>query len=289
MLRDRVRNVVAGTICSLAIAAAALGATPQPAVADDFSFHITYRGYLTGLRVGSGDLFGSFDGSSYRLDSAGSVSGIARLFSRYEGTAAARGSFADGATSYRAQVTGDGKESSVRLRLSGENVRRVNLNPEPTPHELEHPNLVPLTDTHRRNVLDPLRAAVTPGGFSGNRFDRSACERVLPVFTGRERIDIALSFREVRTVTAANRHGYSGPVMVCDAAYRPVAGHRDNQSGVAYVRDTARIELILAPVPGSDLLVPYRVTVTTPLGPAVLQARNFHVSGKYNSRLAQAQ
>lgn len=275
------------TIGAAAITLAALAPTTVSA-AEEYSFSVSYRAYLSGVRVGKGNLVGRFEGADYRLTASGEVSGIARLFGRHRGGSEARGSLTGGGASFQAQATGDGKTHRIRMKLDGDRVREVHVEPEPEPHRLNHPARVQITEEHQRDIVDPLRALVTVGGFDGARFDPAACDRVLPVFSGSERFDVALSYREIRTVSSARSSGYSGPALVCDARYRPIAGHRGDHSAVRYLSDEATIEIVLAPAPGSDMLLPFRVTVSTPFGPAVLQAQTFVANGSFAARAAAA-
>jgi hypothetical protein len=279
-----------GGLCGMAVVVGFAATTQMPlsgqAMADDYAFHVSYRAYLSGVRVGSGELIGHLNGADYTLTATGEVSGIARVLSRYEGKAEARGELPDGSARFRADAVGDGEAQSIRLRLDGGDVKSVTIEPEPEPHRVNHPKRVQLDDGHKRGVMDPMRALVFAGGLDGASLDPEACERTLPVFSGGSRFDLALSYRGVDTVTSPRSNGYSGPVLVCQARYRPVAGHRTDHSSVEYLRDRARIEVMLAPMPNSDLLVPYRISVSTPLGPAVLQSQTFLGSGHYNTAAA---
>jgi hypothetical protein len=101
-----------------------------------------------------------------------------------------------------------------------------------------------------------------------------ACNRSIPVFSGWHRFDIMLSYRGTREVRT--EQGYAGPVVVCEARYRPIAGHRPKAS--IKRTEEARIEIWLAPVEGTRVLLPYRAEVDTVLGRGVLQARRFEAS-----------
>lgn len=281
MRRSRPIRFLFGLTGTLALAAAGHAIHPSPAAADDYAFHVSYRAYLSGMRVGSGDLVGHLDGADYRLNATGEVNGIARIFSSYQGKSEARGTLPDGAARFRADSQGGGDARSVRMRFDGKKVESVEIEPEPEAHRREHPERVQLTGEHLRGVIDPLRALVLTGGYDGETFNSAACERTLPVFSGESRFDLALSFRSIETVASPRSNGYSGPVMVCNASYAPVAGHRNDHSAVTYLRDDARIEVTFAPLPDSDLLLPYRISVSTPFGPAVLQSQTFIGKGSY--------
>lgn len=288
MTHRSLREFVDSLMRPVAVAAFVCGvaASPSALSADEYSFHVYYHAHLNGLPVGNGWLQGRFDGSDYRLTSEGEFTGIARVLGRYQARSDARGDLQSGPARFRAQYSGDGEDHDVRLEFENRRAVGISIQPEPDPKRLAHPRRVKLEDKHRNDVIDPLSALITPGGFDGENFSRAACDRVLPIFTGGERVDFKLAYQGVRNVSSNRERRYSGPVMVCSGHYQPVAGHRSNNSSVRYMRDRAAVEIMLAPVPDSDILVPYRVSVTTPLGLAVIQAGNTSTDGRFVSRLA---
>jgi hypothetical protein len=151
--------------------------------------------------------------------------------------------------------------------MSRGDVQKVRLQPEPA----KDARRVPVLPQHLRSVLDPLSAILVrmPGGEP--LVSEKACNRSIPVFSGWHRFDIVLSYRATREVRT--EQGYAGPVIVCEARYRPIAGHRPKAS--LKRTEDARIEIWLAPVEGTRVLLPYRAEVDTVLGRGVLQARRF--------------
>src|SRR5882724_8482888 len=103
------------------------------------------------------------------------------------------------------------------------------------------------------------------------------CRRTLPNFDGRGRFDLILSFKRMGRVSA--QKGYAGPVVVCGVHYRPIAGHRANRSAIRYLTEARDIEVWYAPVAGTRILAPYRISVPTVLGEATLEANTFITTG----------
>jgi Protein of unknown function (DUF3108) len=100
-----------------------------------------------------------------------------------------------------------------------------------------------------------------------------ACKRKLAIFDGRQRADIELVFKRMDRVHADK--GYQGPAVVCTVLYKPIAGHRPERPGIKYLVETREMEMWLAPISGTRLLVPFRFSVPTPFGLGVLQATYF--------------
>jgi len=100
-----------------------------------------------------------------------------------------------------------------------------------------------------------------------------ACKRRLAIFDGRQRADIELVYKRMDQVHAEK--GYAGPVVVCMALYRPIAGHRPERSAIKYLVAQRDMEIWLAPIAGTRVLVPFRFSVPTPFGLGTLQATYF--------------
>jgi len=100
-----------------------------------------------------------------------------------------------------------------------------------------------------------------------------ACQRTLPIFDGRRRYDLKLAFKRIDTVKADK--GYQGPVVVCTMLYRPIAGHRPERPAIKYLVEQRDMEMWLAPIAGTRVLVPFRFSIPTPFGLGVLQATYF--------------
>jgi hypothetical protein len=123
-------------------------------------------------------------------------------------------------------------------------------------------------------VLDPLSALLIPTGDGG--VSEAACRRVLPVFDGRRRYDLGLSFKRIEQVKASN--GYAGPAVVCSIVFQPIAGHQRGSPLLTFLTDGRDVEMALAPIAGTRLLAPFRITATYMLGNVVMQATRFEAT-----------
>jgi hypothetical protein len=93
------------------------------------------------------------------------------------------------------------------------------------------------------------------------------------VFDGHRRFDLKLAFKRIDTVKA--ERGYAGPAVVCAVTFQPLAGHRSSSTMVKFLTQGRDIEMAFAPVAGTRLLAPFRITIVNMLGNVVVQANRF--------------
>ncbi len=111
----------------------------------------------------------------------------------------------------------------------------------------------------------------TPG--TGNPLSPEACHRTMAIFDGRLRYDLQFAFKRMDHVKSEK--GYDGPVVVCTVYFLPIAGYVPSRAAIRYISRQRDIEVWLAPVAGTRVLVPYRAQGPTPIGKVVLEANQF--------------
>ena len=135
---------------------------------------------------------------------------------------------------------------------------------------------MPMTEAHRRGVVDPLTAGLVPAPAAGDILAPAACERTLAMFDGGHRFDMALAFK--RMDAAKTEPGYGGPVVVCGMTYRPISGHSPTGWRVKHLIGREGMEMWFAPLGGARLLAMYRISIPTMVGTAVLSATRFEAA-----------
>ena len=235
-------------------------------------FEARYSVTIAGIPVGQGAWIADITQDQYTTAASGRVTGIARVLTDGEGFGAARGHVNSGRlvpSSYAVTVTADHRPDEVRMAFARGGVKELQVEP-PTPYS---PDRVPITEAHRRGVVDPLSAGLVPVGGTGEVLAPEACQRTVQIFDGRQRYDLALSFKHMAQVKAEK--GYEGPVVVCMVAYHPLAGHRPDRPAVRQLTESRDMEIWFAPVAGTRFLAPFRISMPTVIGTAVLEAEQF--------------
>ncbi|MDP2357706.1 MAG: DUF3108 domain-containing protein [Beijerinckiaceae bacterium] len=264
------RMAIAGALATGPLAAVTFA--PSSAAAAD-SLKVGYSIRLLGLSMGSAGLNATLSPSSYNMEISAQLSGLASVVSRAQGGARSSGSIEQGRVMSRTYATAssNSKETrTVRMALNSGAVRSVEVSPPLDPH----PDRVPVTDAHKRGVIDPLSALVMP--VAGRELiGPASCERTIPIFDGYARFDVTLSYAGTQQVRSA---AYTGPVAVCKARYKAIAGHRANRKQTNYMENNRQIEVWLMPVEGARVVTPYKIALATQIGQLVIEATRVSVA-----------
>lgn len=231
-----------------------------------------YSATLAGIPIGSGSWTIEAAETQYTATVNGSTSGLLRAFTGGQGNATSRSTLNGGkvvSSIYAATITTRKHTDSIRITISNGNVKDFRIDP---PQDAD-PERVPITDAHQHNVLDPMTASMVRMSGNGDILSPEACERTLAVFDGRLRYDLQFAFKRMDNVKA--KKGYAGPVVVCAAYFSPIAGFVPSRSAIKYLSKQREMEIWLAPIAGTRVLVPYRAQSPTPVGQAVLEASEF--------------
>ena len=267
-MRHLIRNLLLTSVTLvLAMSALAVPASAQTRL------EARYSATIAGIPIGTGSWGIDVTDAQYSAAVNGTTSGLLRAFTGGQGTATARGTLSGGrlASIYAANITGrnNKKFDSIRITISNGNVKDYKVDP-PVDHD---PDRVPITEASQRGVLDPMTAALVRMPGNGNLLVPEACNRTQEIFDGRLRYDMQFSFKRMDKVKATK--GYSGPVVVCSAYFIPVAGFIPSRTAIRYLAKQRDMEVWLAPITGTRVLVPYRAQGPTPIGQAILEASEF--------------
>ncbi|HET7849508.1 MAG TPA: DUF3108 domain-containing protein [Pseudolabrys sp.] len=231
-----------------------------------------YIASIAGIPIGRGSWVIDIDDDHYTAAASGVTTGLVRVFTGGQGTSAAHGKIVAGENAssvYASTIKTSRKTDEVRLVVKGGVVRESKVDP---PID-DDPRRVPVTREHHHGIVDPMTAALlrTPG--AGSALSPLACHRTLPIFDGRVRYDLQLAFKRMDLVKA--QKGYQGPVVVCAVYFKPIAGFVPSRAAVRYLAKQREMEIWLAPIEGTRVLVPFKAQGPTPIGLAVLQATQF--------------
>jgi hypothetical protein len=231
-----------------------------------------YSATLSGVQIGKGSWVIDIGDDQFSAAATGMTTGLLRVFATGDGNGTSRGAVrGDSLTPalFVSTIHNDKRVEELKIVMSAGSVKDLAVEPPTMPH----PDRVPLTDAHRRGIVDPLSASLIRVPGNDDLAGPEVCRRTLPVFDGRMRFDLQLKFLRIEKVQA--QKGYQGPVAVCGVRFVPVAGHVPERPAIKYLAAAQDMEMWLAPIAGTRIVVPYKLSIPTPLGRGVLEATQF--------------
>jgi Protein of unknown function (DUF3108) len=276
-----------GTSGRAARAFAAAVLLAAPACAEDAkwpsSVSSRYKLSFNGFEVGSYSFESTSNGKTYAATSSANVSALFGAF-KWKGTITASGAVTPEnprPVSYQMNYRTKSKAGLVRLGFdNASSIKSLAVEPKKDPN----PEAVPVKPEHMKSVFDPMSAimAMTHAG-AGN-----PCSKKLAVFDGKVRFNLTLSPKGQERLTEAKPSGQPKELHICKVKYDPVAGHKPKDFANPWV-DYGAIEIALRPVPSAGVYVPYRITVPTTLGAAVMVADRIDITAPNNIVIALTQ
>ncbi len=241
-----------------------------------------YKLSFNGFDVGAYSFESTSNGKTYSATSTANVSAMFGAF-KWKGTINASGAVTPEKprpASYELSFRTKSKAGLVRLGFDTAGVKSLAIEPKKEPS----PEAVPVKPEHMKSVFDPMSAimALTHAG-PGN-----PCSKKLAVFDGKVRFNLTFSPKGHERLSEANPSGQPKELHICKVKYEPIAGHKPKDFVNPWV-DYGAIEIALRPVPSAGIYVPYRITVPTTLGAAVMSADRIDITAPNNTVIALTQ
>ncbi len=263
------------------VVAAVAGAGATDAAEQTWPAHVTsvYKLSFNGFEVGSFAFESSTAGGAYKATSTANVSALFGAF-KWKGSTAASGDVSNSGprpVSYQLNFRTKSKAGVVKLGFDQGSVKSYSVEPKKAPSA----EAVPIKQDQLKNVLDPMGAviALSQGG------SKDPCAKKIPVFDGKARFDLVLSYKGRQKITEKTADGQPSELVVCKVKYQPVAGHKPKDFEKPWV-DYAGIEIAFRPVPSANLYVPYSIVVPTTIGSAVMSAEKIDITTPSQTTIA---
>ncbi len=262
------------------------GLFAAPVLAEDAkwpsSVSSRYKLSFNGFEVGAYSFDSKSNGKTYSATSSANVSALFGAF-KWKGNITASGAVSPEKprpASYELTYRTKSKAGLVRLGFDNGGVKSLAIEPKKDPS----PEAVPVKPEHMKSVFDPMSAimALTHAG-TGN-----PCSKKIAVFDGKVRFNLTLSPKGHERLTETTPSGQPKELHICKVKYDPVSGHKPKDFENPWV-DYGAIEIALRPVPSAGVYVPYRITVPTTLGAAVMVADRIDITAPNNTVIALTQ
>jgi len=264
----RAATGVSGAFACLIVAASGLSAHAQARLKAQYTIS------MTGVSIGQIVWLVDLGDNRYVTSAHGKASGVLSVLVNGEGSVVTHGVVADGELTpsyFTSSISDDEGKSELRMTFEDGAVKDL-VGTEPPPQ----PDRVAVKEADRRGVRDPMSAMLISAQDGGDALASANCNRVLPIFDGRRRYNLALTFKRVDKINIAR--GFSGLVLVCGVVLQPIAGYRGDSMLVKYVAGRRDLELWFAPIAGTSFIAPIRVSIPTLIGTLEIQADQFEAA-----------
>lgn len=231
-----------------------------------------YEARLAGIPVGRGSWAIEIGEDRYAATATGGTTGLVKALAGGKGRGEAQGRIVNGQlvpANYAATTETSRKAETIHMALAGGSITSSSIEPEPP----ADPARIAVTPAHRQGVLDPMTGTLLRVPGTGDPVSPEACKAAAGIFDGRMRYNLRLAFKRLDKVKAEK--GYQGPVVVCAIYFTPVAGYVPDRAAIKYLAAQRDMEVWLAPIAGTRVLVPFKTVIPTPLGTGMLVATEF--------------
>jgi hypothetical protein len=287
--RGRAGALAAAAMLAFALAPLPAAAVPLPlpnpreaaptAAADHVEAEFTV--FVGGFLFAQGSLTATISGPDYRLNTHLSTAGLPRAFYEAEFKLASKGRLEDVRVKpavYNSDSWDKSRARKVTLSYDGDGMPSLTAEPPYEPGDLG--DVMPY---QQLGTQDPVSAALVPVVGGGN-----PCDRSIPVFDGRRRYDLKLSYAGEIKMTP---RGLQAPVtaIACNIRYVPVAPI-ERRKFTEMLRQNDSMKVWLAPFDGGRVYMPVRLQLRTPLGGAVMELTRVSESklGEKSATLSQS-
>lgn len=268
----------------LATLAATLGAVSGGAISTaaqgwPANVRALYEVNFNGLTVGTLEFTAEAEQQSYTLTSNARLSILLGAFT-WDGKIRSFGLLVNQApkpASFTFDFKSSLKAGSTTMGFGDNGVTNVTHLPTPMPR----PDTIPVLAHHLKGVIDPLSAIMVLARGSASH----PCDRRLPIFDGKERFDLILSYKGEMKVAEQQPSGQPGIAYVCRVRYLPIAGHKADAEAKFMAANDA-IEVSLRPIPSLNMLVPYQITIPTMAGSASIVSKRVDITSPGKPQIA---
>lgn len=265
------RNVKSFAVAAPVLIAGFAATLPAPQQVNAATPHsrlaAVYAIRFAGIKLGKFEVWSNLNEESYSLRGKGRLKFITGLIFEIKGGTTSTGAVTKNGpkpTSFTFNFKTKKRRGKLAMIFNGNAVSQVTAQPP----FIENPKDIPVTAAHVKGVLDPMSAMFFTAKSTKRNADGSICPGRIPIFDGKQRFDLHLSYKKTVQVKKRGKGGYSGPAVICRIKYIPIAGYKPGNSGIKFIADSDKIEVWLIRVPKNGMYVPYHITIPTPYGTA---------------------
>lgn len=265
----RSEGLIAASLVSALAAVAATGGTNAALAATQHSstFSVAYLGIPVGKMT-----------NSIRInDNKYAISGAVKANSMLSLVAKTKASFSSSGTIAGTRIVPathtytfktSKKQGTLQMSFSGGDVKKVSASPV-----IKYkPGTVPVEKSHLDNVIDPLSSLLFAVEDSEIGNGAKICDRTMPLFDGRQRINLRFSYK---ATGSSNVEGFSGDTFTCAVRYQAVSGIRPFKKDIKFMTANKDMQVTVARIGKTNLYTLFGFRVRTDKGVVSGEAYRF--------------
>lgn len=280
----RTAAITAAGLCGVTLAFAT---TPTSAQSPrDGKIYAIYKVAFNGIKLGKFRFRSDVSEKHYTMNGNSEFTFLNGLLFEWKGSVHSSGALSNQGPkpdSFSYLSNANGEVETISMTFAKDSVHEVVAKPHKAPSK----KAVPLMDWHLQNVVDPMTALMLltdpkdmkPSG-------KEVCDRKMPIFDGKQRFDLKLSYKKQVRLDPKADNGFAGKAYVCKVKYHPIAGHKPGKSGTKYMAESNDIEVWLVPIAKAKMYVPYKIVLPTIAGYATATSVVFQIEQPSGERIA---
>ncbi len=226
-----------------------------------------------GIGIGKMNSSISVTKGKYSISGVVKTSGLAVIVSRTRASFASAGRIRGARIEpggHELKYTSNRKKGSLMLAFSKGNISRTTV----VPKVKYKKGTIPVKPKHLNRVLDPVSALLFPVKAGDVGDGNRVCNRTLPVFDGKARMNLVFSYKSEAIREA---EGFKGMTFTCSIRYQPVSGFRPSKKNVKFMKANRDMAVTMARVGDSNVYALFGFRVRTDKGMASGYASKFVV------------
>lgn len=253
------------------VAACLLSALTTQASAEYLIHKSKFDIYYLGVNVGEMRHAVELADDDYKISGSAKSNSVVSIISEVKASFASTGKITDDRlipAAHNVKFKNGRKSKRLKIGFSQQGVRDI----QARPRIKYKAGTVPLEKSHLKNVLDPASSLLIPVNTDDVGDGRKVCNRVLPIFDGRARVNLAFSYR---SSGSANIKGFRGDTFTCAVRYQPVSGIRPHKRNIKFMKANRDMQVTVARMGESNFYTMIGFRVRTSKGVASGSAFEF--------------
>ena len=247
------RSAVCKAISTAAVCALLAGSAHAESLFHKSKFAINYLG----VNVGEMKHIVELNNDGYKIFGSAKANSVVSVIAKVKASFSSTGKILKNRlvpTTHSVKFNNGKKSGRIKMGFTPDGVQEISAKPRIRYKK----GTVPLEKAHLRNVLDPLSSLLFPVKRNEVGDGRKVCNRTLPIFDGRERMNLALSYK---AKGSAKIKGFRGDTFTCGVRYQPISGIRPHKKNIKFMKANRDMQVTVARMGDSNFytLIGFRV------------------------------